>query len=111
MMIQGILLPVFVLVGLTFLSLFWSGRGGRPDDASWENYRFHVLFYVLAALAIETRHADLILVLLAWVFVALQVFLAGFFATGTSARGLFIAGALVLLAMWAYFAIRVLFPI
>lgn len=113
MMIQMILLPTFVLAGLTFLILFWRGNdGAKPAESDWFSYHLHVLFYVLVALAIETRHADLVVVLLAWVFVALQVFQAGFLvSTATSRRSLFIAGALVLLAMWLYFAIRVLFLI
>jgi hypothetical protein len=111
MMFQSILLPTFVLVGLTFLAIFWEGRGGKPVEAGWYGHHLHTLFYVLVVLAMETKHADLILVLLAWVFVALQVFQAGFFAISTSSRGLFIAGALVLLAMWVYYALRVLFLI
>lgn len=110
-----ILLPTFLLVGVTFLVLFWRGNDGtrpaRNDD--WFGYHLHVLFYVLVALAIETRHADLIVVLLAWVFVVLQVFQAGFLVTTANSRGslFFISGALILLAMWLYFAIRVLFLI
>jgi hypothetical protein len=50
--------------------------------------------------------------MLAWVFVVLQVFQAGFLISA-NARGslFFISGALILLAMWLYFAIRVLFLI
>lgn len=113
MMIQMVLLPVFVLAGLTFLILFWRGNNGaKPADSDRSGYHLHVLFYVLVALAIETRHADLVVVLLAWVFVVLQVFQAGLLVSATASRGsLFIAGALVLFAMWLYFAIRVLFLI
>ncbi|MDH8174098.1 hypothetical protein QIG29_26955, partial [Klebsiella pneumoniae] len=61
MMIQMILLPTFVLVGLTLLVLFWRGRDGtRPAvDGDWFGYHLHTLFYVVVVLAIETRHADL----------------------------------------------------
>lgn len=115
MMIQMVLLPTFVLVGLTFLLLFWRGSGETRAAANgdWFSYHLHTLFYVLVALAIETRHADLIVVLLAWVFVVLQVFQAGFLVTAANARSsvFFISGALTLLAMWLYFAIRVLFLI
>lgn len=111
MMIQMLLLPTFVLVGLTFLVLFWRGNDGPKAAASSDGlgYHLHTLFYVLVALAIQTRHADLVVVLLAWVFVALQIFQAGFLAPSANGRGLFIASALVLLAMWVYFAIRILF--
>lgn len=114
MMLQMILLPTFVLAGLTFLVLFWRGRdAAKPADSDWFTYHLHTLFYVVVVLAIETRHADLIMVLLAWVFAVLQVFQAGFLVTAANSRGslFFISGALVLLAMWLYFAIRVLFLI
>ena len=117
MMYQGILLPVFVLVALTFGVLFWTGRrlslAGGPAQG-WFNYHLHTLFYVVVALALPLRQADLVMVLLAWVFVVLQILHAGLFirASGEAAQGssLFIAGALVLLAMWVYFALRILFP-
>jgi hypothetical protein len=118
MLIQMVLIPTFVLVALTFAQFFWTGRtgstgradvaeGGRAADV------LHMLFYVLIALAIQTRHADLIMVLLAWVFVVLQVFRAGFLVSSANSGGslFFSASALVLLAMWVYFAIRVLFLI
>lgn len=115
MMIQMILVPTFVLVGLTFLVLFWRGNAATKPAASedWFGYYLHTLFYVVVVLAIETRHADLIMVLLAWVFVVLQVFQAGFLVSNANTRGsmFFISGALILLAMWVYFAIRVLFLI
>lgn len=114
MMIQMILVPTFVLVGLTFLVLFWRGSvATKPASDDWFGYYLHTLFYVVVVLAIETRHADLIMVLLAWVFVVLQVFQAGFLVSNASSRGsmFFISGALILLAMWVYFAIRVLFLI
>lgn len=110
-----LLLPTFVLVGLTFVLLFWRGREGAQPAASgdWFNFHLHAMFYVLVALAIETRHADLIVVLLAWVFVVLQIFQAGFLVSAANSRGsaFFTASALVLLAVWLYFAIRVLFLI
>jgi hypothetical protein len=113
MMVQMVLLPTFVLVGLTFVVLFWRGSDGTKPAGSgdWFSYHLHAMFYALVTLAIETRHADLIVVLLAWVFVALQIFQAGFLAANTRGSLFFISGALVLLAMWLYFAIRVLFLI
>jgi hypothetical protein len=113
MLVQMILVPTFVLVGLTFLLLFWNGSGrSKPAEGDWFAYHLQMLFYVLVVLAIQTRHADLIMVMLAWVFVVLQVFQAGFLVSA-SARGslFFLSGALILLAMWLYFAIRVLFLI
>ena len=120
MLYQMILIPVFVLVALTFAVLFWTGRrtnkvgnGGPNATEGWFNYHLHTLFYVLVALAMPIRQADLILSLLAWVFVVIQLFHAGLFVSTSDSRGssFFIAGALVLLAMWVYFAFRVLLPI
>lgn len=116
MMYQGILLPVFVLVALTFAVLFWQGRRpvfeGGPAGGAF-NYHLHTLFYVVVALALPLRQADLVMVLLAWVFLVVQALHAGVLirSAGEGSRGsLFIAGALVLLAMWVYFALRILFP-
>jgi hypothetical protein len=114
MLIQMVLVPTFVLVGLTFLLIFWRGSE-RPKhpEGDWFGYHLHTLFYVLVVLAIETHHADLIVVMLAWVFVVVQICQAGFLVSASEARGslFFVASALVLLAMWLYFAIRVLFLI
>ncbi len=54
MLYQNILLPVFVLVALTFAVVFWTGRklslSGGPDGAEDSfNYHLHTLFYVLGA--------------------------------------------------------------
>jgi hypothetical protein len=118
MLVQMILVPTFVLVALTLLQFFWAGRSapaGRAEPVDGGRFAdlLHVLFYVLIVLAIQTRHADLIIVLLAWVFVVLQIFRAGFLISSVKSDGslFFTASALVMLAMWLYFAIRVLFLI
>jgi hypothetical protein len=122
---EMVLLPVFVLVGLTFVLFFWTGRGrrgplagGRNASASGEALhdplQLAMLFYVLIAIAWPIRHADLIIVLLSWVFVVTRVVHAGFFVTtsdGNSRSMAYYSGALVLFAMWLYFALRVLFLI
>jgi hypothetical protein len=116
MLYQNILLPAFVLVAITLAMLFWTGRrfalkNGPRIEPSF-NYHLHTLFYVLIAYAITLRQADLVMLLLSWVFVMIQAFQAGLFARDADARSssFFVAGALVLLAMWIYFAIRILFP-
>jgi hypothetical protein len=64
-----VLLPVFVLVGLTFAFFFWTGsrrRGplaGRANasdtgEALYDPLQLAMLFYVLIALALPLRHAD-----------------------------------------------------
>jgi hypothetical protein len=70
-----------------------------------------LLFYTLIALALPLRHADLVIVLLSWVFVVTCFAQVGIFATSIDARRrsmASLAGALVLFAMWLYFALRIL---
>ena len=140
MSVQMVLLPVFVLVGLTFFLLLWMavGRGqalkGRETSlkdvaqgqAKWptrvaqigdcysNQFEIPVLFYVLIALALPLRHADFFIVLMSWVFVVTRFAHAGIFVTSNNVqtRSLaWFAGVLVLLAMWIYFALKILLVI
>jgi hypothetical protein len=69
------------------------------------------LFYTLIALALPLRHADLVIVMLSWVFVITRFAHAGIFVSsndlGRRSMAWF-AGVLVLLAMWIYFALKIL---
>jgi hypothetical protein len=132
-----VLLPVFVLVGLTFALLLWMasartraltsretrikdialGQQNWPDRATQigncfrNQFELPLLFYSLIALALPLRHADLVIVLLSWVFVVTRFAHAGIFVTSNNVqqRSLaWFAGVLVLLAMWLYFALRIL---
>ena len=137
MSVQWVLLPVFVLVGLAFFLLLWmaTARGaalkgrqtslkdialGQPNwperatqigNCFSNQFEIPVLFYILIALALPLRHADLFIVLMSWVFVVLRFIHAGIFVTTNNVqqRGLvWFSGVLVLLAMWIYFALRIL---
>jgi hypothetical protein len=137
MMIEAILIPLFVQVGLTFALLFWmSGlrthdyRSGVVDlrkvslrEPGWparttqvayafsNQFEVPVLFYVLVALLISTRHADLISVVLAWVFVIARIVQAGIHVTSNVVfrRGqAYAVGVVVLFVMWVIFAVRIL---
>jgi hypothetical protein len=137
MSVQMVLLPVFVLVGLTFFLLLWmatvrtgalKGRETSLQDIAlgqpnWptkvtqigncfsNQFEIPVLFYILIALALPLRHADLFIVLMSWVFVVLRFIHAGVFVTSNNVqqRGLvWFSGVLVLLAMWLYFALKIL---
>jgi hypothetical protein len=132
-----VLLPVFVLVGLTFALLLgmasartralssreisfkdialgqqnWPLRATQIGNCFKNQFELPVLFYVLIALVLPLRRADLFIVLMSWVFVATRFIHAGIFVTSNNVRqrGLaWFAGALVLLAMWIYFALRIL---
>jgi hypothetical protein len=137
MSLQMVLLPVFVQIGLTFALLLWMagarrnalvGGGTKPRDIvlgqpNWPSratqigncyrnqFELPVLFYVLIALALPLRHADLVIVMLSWVFVVTRFVHAGIFTSSNdlNQRSLaWFAGVLVLLAMWVYFALKIL---
>jgi len=115
MSIQAVLLPVFVLMGLTFGRLLWTNgaRRGVPAGAEAEvpDIEMPLLFCILIALALPIRHADLVIVLLSWVFVVTRFAHAGMFLTLSNAQRssmAWFAGVLVLFAMWLYFALRIL---
>src|SRR4029078_3526407 len=77
-------------------------------------FEIPLLFYILIALALPLRHADLFIVLMSWVFVVTRCAHAGIFVTSNKGqqRSLaWFAGVLVLFAMWIYFALRMLLVI
>ena len=137
MSVQMVLLPVFVLIGLTFgllLGLFFARRNALVSretkirdialgQSNWpirvtqigncyrNQFELPVLFYVLIAIVLPIRHADLIIVILSWVFVVTRFVHAGIFVTSNDLgrrSTVWLVGALVLLAMWVYFALRIL---
>ena len=135
MSVQWVLLPVFVLVGLTFALLLgmvatrgyakggqpvprdaagkanWTGRAAQYGDCFNNQFQVPLLFYILIALALPLRHADLVIVLLSWVFVVTRFAHAGIFVSSNNIRqrGMaWFAGVLVLMAMWLYFALRIM---
>ncbi|HEY0224401.1 MAG TPA: MAPEG family protein [Pseudolabrys sp.] len=137
MSIPTILLPLFVEVILTFSLLLWLGVRRRDDvisgatrlsdvalrEPNWQprtlqavyafsnQFELPVLFYVLTILEIITRHADLIFVVLAWIFVLMRLGQAYVHTTSNNVRlrgGIYGIGAVVLMAMWIIFAVRIL---
>lgn len=137
MSIAEVLLPVFVLVALPFILLFWMGKERRGalvsrevqmrdialDEPNWpkkatqlgnclkNQFEFPLLFYVLVALALPLRQADLVFVLLSWIFVATRYAHAGIFVSSNNVKQrslAYFAGVLVLLAMWIVFAVKML---
>ena len=137
MSLASVLLPLFVQVALTFVVLFWMGntRVGAlkreevkvPDIAlgqhNWparvmqigNNYhnqlQLPVLFYVLVILAWITRKADLLFVVMSWIFVISRVVHAWIHTSTNEIQQRFYAfavGSLVLLIMWVIFALRIL---
>jgi hypothetical protein len=140
MSVQIVLLPVFVLVGLTLFLLLWMvtartrsvkaretslkdialgqpkypARVAQIGNCFSNQFEIPLLFYILIALALPLRHADLFIVLMSWVFVVTRFAHAGIFVTSNNVqqRSLaWFAGVLVLFAMWIYFALRMLLVI
>ena len=137
MSVPMVLLPVFVLIGLTFALLLgmagarrgalvggqtkvrdivmgqpnWPTRATQIGNCFKNQFELPVLFYILIAIALPIRHTDLVIVLLSWVFVVTRFIHAGIFVTHNdlNQRSLaWFSGVLVLLAMWLYFALRIM---
>ena len=137
MTIRFVLLPLFVEVLLTFGLFFWMAwhrvtlirsRAVHPRDIALRepNWPPHVLkvanaahnqlelpllFYVLTILSIMTHHADIVFVVLAWIFVLSRLAHAFVHTTSNDVRKrgpLFGIGLLVLLIMWVIFIVRIL---
>lgn len=135
MLVQAILLPLFFLVLLVFgvgvvmakrrRDAFIAGTHYRdialrepnwPKSALQAQYAYAnlfempVLFYVAVVVAIITRHADLVMVVLAWIYVAFRYLQAFIHVTSNQVRyrGLFFFGsALALIVMWIWLAIGI----
>ena len=137
MSIQFVLLPLFVEVALTLGLLLWLFLLRRNDlvsrsvhasqialrEPNWpvrtqqvaysfsNQFELPVLFYVLTISEIVTRHADLLFVVLAWIFVAARFAQAYVHTTSNVVirRGMFYAvGGLALIVMWLIFMVDIL---
>lgn len=140
MSLQMALLPVFVLVLLSFILMFrmfsvrtnalknrevrisdiavgqkaWPTKAAQVSNAYSNQFELPVLFFALIAIALPLRQVDLIMVLLSWVFVVTRYAHAWIYATSNNLKlrlPTFAAGALVLLIMWVYFALKILLAI
>jgi hypothetical protein len=137
MSIPAVLLPVFVLIALTFALNTWMGylrtssvRRGEVKirdialgERNWTkqtqqvNNAFHnqfelpVLFYVLVIFALITRQADLLFVAMSWIFVVLRLLHAYIMVTTNHVprrAQVHFLGMIVLVLMWIIFAVRIL---
>lgn len=137
MTLQSVLLPLFVQVALTFGLMFrmgylrissvqrgevragdialrqpnWAPRTLQVANAFHNQLELPTLFYVLTILAWIAREADLLFVVMAWMFVALRLGHAFIHVTSNNVRQralVYGGAALVLIAMWIIFAVRVL---
>ncbi|MBR0716435.1 MAPEG family protein [Bradyrhizobium liaoningense] len=137
MSVQMVLLPVFVQVALTLALLVamvgarratlvsgetkirdialgepnWPKRTTQIGNCYRNQFELPVLLYALIAIALPLRRADLFIVLMSWVFVVTRLVHAGVFVTSNDLgrrSTAWIAGGLVLLLMWIYFALKML---
>ena len=136
MSVQMILLPLFVQAALTIgVGVLLAVRRRRalatgtryhdialrepnwPKDALQAGYSYQnqfelpVLFYVLTILALITKQADLIFVVMAWIFVITRILQAYVHVTNNVVplRGLYFGiGVLVLTVMWIIYIVRIL---
>jgi hypothetical protein len=137
MPVSFVLLPLFVEVILTFVLLYSTAFARRSDFVSGEvhprdialgqlgwrprtqqignafnnQFQLPVLFYVLTVLAIVTRHADLLFVVMAWIFVLARLAHTYIHVTHNRVmrRGMVYGiGGLVLTLMWIIFMVRIL---
>jgi hypothetical protein len=89
----------------------WPPHALKIANAAHNQLEIPMLFYVLTILSIMTRHADVIFVVLAWIFVLSRLAHAYVHTTSNiiMQRGpLFGIGLLVLLIMWLIFIVRIL---
>ena len=137
MSIRFVLLPLFVEVLLTFGVMFgmmyfrtstlrrgetrlqdislrepnWPKRATQFGYSFANQFELPVLFYVLTILVIITRHADLLFVLLAWIFVLMRVLQAVVHVTNNNVRmrgAYYGVGALILFIMWIIYIVRII---
>jgi hypothetical protein len=131
-----LLFPVFVQVGLTFFLVFWMARErvgaiqrgevriedialgqkawpSRPTqcaNAFANQFELPVLFYAVVAFALITSRVDIVILVLAWLFVLSRIWHALIHTTTNNVRWRFRAyatGVFVLMAMWIHFAVLV----
>jgi len=137
MSIQMVLLPVFVQVLLTFCLLLWMAKcrrgalgrgelkirdialgqttwpaGAQQASNSYDSqFQIPILFYVLVGFAWATKQADLIFVVMSWIFVISRFAHAYIHTTSNHVPTRFNAfafGVAVLILMWIIFAVRIL---
>lgn len=136
MTVTDFLLPVFVLVGLTFVLLMmmarervgsirrgeiktsdialrepnWTKRCTQLGNAFHNQLELPMLFYVLIAFILITKVGDVLLLVLGWIFVLSRIFHAYIHTTDNVVNRRFMAysiGVLVLFLMWVIFFAKI----
>jgi hypothetical protein len=92
--------------------LAWPPRTQQLGNAFNNQLQLPVLFYVLTILAIMTKDADTLFVVMAWIFVLSRVAHAYVHITGNNVfrrGGIYGVGGITLILMWIIFMARVVF--
>ena len=137
MSVEAILAPVFVQVALMFFLMFymagsrkgalqrrevriadialgqqaWPQRVTQISNAYHNQFQLPLLFFVLVILAYLFKKADLLFVLMSWIFVISRLVHAFVHLTTNRIQHrftIFAVGAFVLMIMWIIFALRIL---
>ena len=89
----------------------WPPRALQLGYSFQNQFELPLLFYVLTILAIISKHADLLFVVMAWIFVLTRLAHAFVHCTSNNLRvrgAIFGIGALVLAIMWLIFMVRIM---
>jgi len=89
----------------------WPEHPTQIGNCYHSQFQIPLLFYVLVILAWITKQADLIFVVMAWIFVIARLAHAYIHTTSNHVPTrfwVFAVGMLVLLLMWIIFAVRIL---
>ena len=89
----------------------WPHRASLFGNSFSNQFELPVLFYVLVILAMMTKHADFLFVVLAWVFVLFRALQAFVHVTNNNVPfrgGFYGIAAIVLLIMWLIFIVKIL---
>ena len=137
MSVEAILAPLFAQVALMFFLLFymfssrkaaltsrqvriadialgeqnWPPRVTQVSNAYHNQFQLPLLFFVIVILAYLLKKADLLFVLMSWIFVVSRILHAFVHVTSNRVQTrftIFAVGAVVLLIMWIIFALRIL---
>jgi hypothetical protein len=139
-LVPHVLAPGFALVLMTFALLVMTGRSRLGDlrerrlrisdialgqnvwpdktaqvgNAFNNQFQLPLLFYVLVIFALMTGKQDYVFIVAEWLFVLLRLVHAAIHVTSNNVVWRFqayVAGAVVLMLMWAWYAIRILLAI
>lgn len=139
-LVPHVLAPVFVLVFMTFALLImtarsrladlrerrlrisdialgqnvWPDKTAQVGNAFNNQFQLPLLFYVLVIFALMTGKQDYVFIVAEWLFVLLRLVHAAIHVTSNNVVWRFqayVAGAVVLMLMWAWYAVRILLAI